>query len=114
MRPVGMVSSPMSDGNYELSGRGYSLHQSQLVGNEKRRTESLRTKRRSSVTWGSPKIREGDGDGVAIVIRRWEIHLHGEVPQEATLKKRWLTRMCHETTAGVALKRRWLLESLLP
>ncbi len=110
----GMVPSPMSDGIHELSERGYSLHQNRLVGNEKRCTEGLRTKRGSGVTWGSPKIREDDGDGAAIVIRRWETHLHGEVPQEATLKKRWLTRMCQQTIAGVALKRRWLLESLLP
>jgi len=67
MRPVGRVSSPMSDGSHELSQRGYSLHQSQLVGNEKRRTEGLRTKRRSGVTWGSPIRGDAQGDGAAIV-----------------------------------------------
>src|SRR5438093_12763531 len=51
----------------KLTRRGYSLHQSQLVGNEKRRTEGLRTKRRGRVTWGSPTTREGHGDGAAIV-----------------------------------------------
>ena len=60
MRPVGRVLSPMSDGSHELSQRGYSLHQSQLVGNEKRR---------SDVTWGSPTRGNAQGDGVAIVVR---------------------------------------------
>ena len=72
MRPVGRVVSPMSDGSHELSQRGYSLHQSQLVGNEKRRTEGLRTKRRWRVTWGSPTRGDAQGDGAAIVVSQQE------------------------------------------
>jgi hypothetical protein len=113
MRPVGRVLSPMSDGSHELSQRGYSLHQSQLVGNEKRRTEGLRTKRRSVVTWGSPTRGDAQGDGVAIVAGQQESVDKSEVPQEARLRKRWLTRMCQETIVGVALKRRGPLESLV-
>ena len=42
MRPVGRVSSPMSDGSHELSQRGYSLHQSQRA-------------REREATYGRPK-----------------------------------------------------------
>src|SRR3989442_758301 len=92
MRPVGLVSSPTPDGSNELSRRCYSLHQDQLVGNEKRRTGCLQTERRSGVTWGSPTRRETQGDGAAIVIAgvttrlgAWEGHVQGEVPQGLVL-----------------------------
>ncbi len=54
-------------GAMKLTRRGYSLHQSRRVWNEKRRTEGLRTKRRWCGTWGSPTTREGHGDGAARV-----------------------------------------------
>jgi len=113
MRPVGVVSSPMSDGSHELSRRGYSLHQSQLVGNEKRRTEGLRTKRRSVVTWGSPtrsrSARRRSGNSSQSTGDCGQ----SEVPQEARLRKRWLTWMWKPPIVGVALKRRRPLESLV-
>jgi hypothetical protein len=92
MRPVGLVSSPMPDGNNERFQRCYSLRQDQLVGNEKRRTGCLQTERRSEVTWGSPTRGDAQGDGAVIVIAgvttrpgAWESHVQGEVPQGLVL-----------------------------
>ncbi len=47
----------------------YSLHQSQLPGREKRRTEDLKAERRPCVTWGSPTSRKGYGDGGTVVLK---------------------------------------------
>ncbi len=72
MRLMGLVGLPMPDEHHELFQRGARLHQDQPVGNGKRRTGCLQTERRSGVTWGSPKIREGQGDGVAIIVSQRE------------------------------------------
>ena len=64
---MGLVELPMPDEHNERSQHCASLHQDQPVGNGKRRTGCLQTERRSGVTWRSPKIREDQGDGVAIV-----------------------------------------------
>src|SRR5260370_761972 len=93
--------------------RGYSLHQSQRA-------------RERETTYGGPKdeAKVSGNLGIAYTRRRARRRSgnssqptgdcgHGEVPQEARLRKRWLTWMCQQTTVGVALKRRGPLESLV-
>jgi hypothetical protein len=73
-----MVSMPGFDACRKALDSGKSFHRTQPTRGGKRRTESLRTDQGCVVTWGTPTLREEQGDRATAVVVRVTSHLSAE------------------------------------